>query len=235
MFLTKKQDFKRKPPFLEPRAAIKRTESPGRAHSPFCVPRPPELAHPVHRTSWASWLPSPPPVPPQSLSLLGGHPPTMSKGCFPLSPTVKAPCPPLTPRRSAHQSHPFPQPRSPCPWFICPTGRRAVPGQRLNDVGWEGEAAAVHFQGPRGRLRPLLPKGSCYPEEWFSVQHLRVLGQLHLCWPGSGFHVIACLHQRPPMFLLCCGTCSPRDPEADGLGLSGWSCRSQRLRGPLQS
>ena len=26
------------------------------------------------------------------------------------------------------------------------------------------------------------------------------------CWPGNGFHATVCLHQKPPVFPLCCGT-----------------------------
>lgn len=121
-----------KDPFLlRPREAVKRIESSNLPACPSCPQTLPQawqgprrgLSSTLCSRTFLSW-PSPSTRPPglsnsqHSLKppqkpLSSGWPHPMSEGCFPLRPAVKAPCPPLTPHRSACWSHPFPHPRGP--------------------------------------------------------------------------------------------------------------------------
>lgn len=107
-------------PALKPSPA---PQGPQEGRSSALHPRPPELARLIHTASWASWLPTASPRPSSRRSLLAGPHPTTSKGCFPLSPAVKAPFPHTDPTQISLHVRPFPHPRSPGPWFICPAGR----------------------------------------------------------------------------------------------------------------
>lgn len=91
-------------------------------------------------------------------------------------------------------------------------------------------------RGSEGRPRPLLPKGSWSSGQWLSVQHPLVLGLQYHCWSGSGFHIPTCLHQGPPMFSLCCGTCLAPEVESrlspsGPWRRTGWAC----LAGPASN